>query len=691
MTERATLKSPWIMIALLAAFYVVGAKVGLALAYAHANVTVIWPPSGIAVGTLLAAGLRLWPGVALGAFIANVATGLSLLGSLGIAMGNTLEAVAGAWLVGRFCQGTRFLESPFSVLIFAVLGGAAASTLAATIGVSSLCLAGSAVWARFPSLWGNWWLGDVIGILVIAPMIVAWSARGDTRRMTARPFEAASALLVLLLMSVLVFERSPTEEGVGYPLAYLSIPVLLWIAFRLGPSGVTGAVFLLGTAATWGTVNGFGPFAHPQMLVSLSLLALYLGFLALTTLCVSAVVEERERSRCELARVRDHLEERATALRESEERTRLIVENALDAVITIDADGHVTGWNSQAERTFGWTPGEAVRRRLSDTIIPPRYWEAHEKGLKRYLETGEGPVLNRRIEITARRRDGTEFPVELAISPLLLDGKRHFSAFVRDITERRRAEEAIRKLNDELEQRVQERTAELQAVNQELEAFSYSVSHDLRGPLRGIDGFSRTLLEDHADALDDRGRDYLQRVRAASQRMARLIDGLLELSRLSRTELRRGTVDLSALVQSIAAELQNAHPERKVEFVIVKGVVVQADETLIRVVLTNLLGNAWKFTSKQPESRIEFGAREEKGAPTFFVRDNGAGFDMAYAGKLFGAFQRLHGQHEFEGTGIGLATVQRVIHRHGGTIWAEGAVDRGATFCFTIPDRRADA
>jgi len=251
------------------------------------------------------------------------------------------------------------------------------------------------------------------------------------------------------------------------------------------------------------------------------------------------------------------------------------------------------------------------------------------------------------------------------------------------------SEERFRTLSEELEQRVIERTAELQAANDELEAFSYSVSHDLRAPLRSMDGFCQVLVEDYGDRLDAEGIQYLQRVRMASQRMADLIDGLLGLSRVTRTQITREPVDLSALATSILAGLREAAPERRVAVEIAAGVKARGDRRLLRVVLENLLRNAWKFTAKHSTARIEFGATKAAGARVFFVRDDGAGFDMAYQDKLFGAFQRLHGMTEFEGTGIGLATVQRIVHRHGGRVWAEGEVEHGATFSFTLGDSTA--
>jgi len=288
------------------------------------------------------------------------------------------------------------------------------------------------------------------------------------------------------------------------------------------------------------------------------------------------------------------------------------------------------------------------------------------------------------------KKDGSRIHVSITSSPIKDSHGKIVGAtkVARDISESLHAADAIRQLNSDLERRVAERTAQMQTANKELEAFSYSVSHDLRAPLRTLDGFSVALLEDCADKLDAQGRDYLNRIRAGSQRMGELIDDLLNLSSVSRSEMTRSRVDLSKLAHQAADELRAGAPERDAEFVIAEGLVAETDPHLLWIVLTNLFGNAWKFTAKQPSARIEFGCSEANGGKEYFVRDNGAGFDPAYTNKLFGAFQRLHAATDFPGTGIGLATVQRIIHRQGGTVRAQGQVNHGATFYFTLPGGR---
>ena len=272
-------------------------------------------------------------------------------------------------------------------------------------------------------------------------------------------------------------------------------------------------------------------------------------------------------------------------------------------------------------------------------------------------------------------RAGSDTPAELKV---LVEA---FNEMLAQIELRDRE---LREARDELERRVELRTAELAAANKELESFSYSVSHDLRAPLRSIDGFSLAVLQDYGERLDAEARGYFERIRAATRRMGMLIDDMLNLARVARAEMRRERVNLTAMAQAIVADLRKTDGSRRVDCIIEENIVADGDAHLLRVALDNLLGNAWKYTSKHPTARIEFGQAQPNGHRVYFVKDDGAGFDPAYAAKLFGAFQRLHGSSDFPGTGVGLATVQRIVQRHGGRIWAEAAVEKGATFYFTV-------
>lgn len=358
-----------------------------------------------------------------------------------------------------------------------------------------------------------------------------------------------------------------------------------------------------------------------------------------------------------------------------EQRSQLaaIVDSSDDAIIGKTLDGIIRTWNGGAERLFGFRGEEVIGKHISVLLPPGRLGEEPE--IIERIKLGERVQA---FETVRRRKDGHDIDVSVSISAIH-DSRGKIvgaSKLARDISERKRAEAAIASAKDAAE-----------SANRELEAFSYSVAHDLRAPLRGIDGFSQVLLEDYADKLDHEGQRYLGRVRESAQHMAQLIESLLSLARVTRGDLQHDQVDLSQLARIAAERLRGSQPDRSVAFEIADGLSCVGDGRLLGVALDNLLGNAWKFTRKVAEARIRIGCSRDGGRSVFFVSDNGAGFDMTYAAKLFGVFQRLHAPSEFEGTGVGLATVQRIIARHGGQIWAEGAVGQGATFHFTIEER----
>jgi PAS domain S-box-containing protein len=343
--------------------------------------------------------------------------------------------------------------------------------------------------------------------------------------------------------------------------------------------------------------------------------------------------------------------------KKAERRFRALMESAPDAMVIVDHDGRIVLVNARTETVFGYSRDELLGEQLKMLV---------SKGL-----ADEPPISAREpaLEWYGRRNDGTQFPIEVTSNPLDTDEGALVSSAIRDITERKIAETALK------------------VANRELEAFSYSVAHDLRAPLRGMNGFAQVLLDGYKDKLDAEGKDFLEEILNNAQRMGALIDALLSLARVTRTDLKPQRVDLSAVVHASASQLAASETQRQVEVVIQDDLWADVDPQLARAVMDNLLGNAWKFTSKVPSARVEFGHTVHNGIQAYYIRDNGAGFDMAFAANLFAPFHRLHTVSEFPGTGIGLATVQRIIHRHGGEIWAAGSVDGGATFYFSLPTR----
>ena len=372
----------------------------------------------------------------------------------------------------------------------------------------------------------------------------------------------------------------------------------------------------------------------------------------------------------EVRRSREGLEaqvvERTSALRASEARLRAVTETAHDAIVAADAGGHITYWNPGAAHMFGYAADEVVGQPLT-VLMPERYQEDHRRGIRRYVETAEAHVVGRTVELDGRRKDGREFPLELSLAAARTEAGISFTGVIRDITERKRIEQALRE------------------TNAELEAFSYSVSHDLRAPLRAIHGFARILLEDHGTQLDSEAGRLLGVIDENTRRMGQLIDDLLSFSRLGRKDLETARVDMADLVRTVADEVRRGAGDRALDITIGPLPPTRGDRDMLRQAVTNLLDNAAKFTRRRAPGQIEVGHRSDGPETVYYVKDNGAGFDQRYAGKLFGVFQRLHRAEEFEGTGVGLAIVQRIVLRHGGRVWAEGQLDGGATFFFTLP------
>jgi PAS domain S-box-containing protein len=393
--------------------------------------------------------------------------------------------------------------------------------------------------------------------------------------------------------------------------------------------------------------------------------------------------EQQQRELLEQMRVDMAERKRAEqALRESEERFRVVFERSPLGKSLTAPDGALLQINQAFADLLGYTVAEMQQLNFAEVTHPEDLAGSQE--IVRCLLANE--QSNYRMQKRYIHKNGkliwTEVNTTLLRDP---DGKPlYFITSIADINERVQAEEELRKYHERLEDLVAKRTVELSASNKELESFSYSASHDLRAPLRAMEGFSHILLEEYGDQLDETGKGYLLRIRSASQRMGELIDNMLKLARITRTELSVQTVNLSELVRSIADSLSQNQPEQSVEVIIQEGILGQGDKYLLTIALDNLLGNAWKFTSKQYQGRIEFGMMAQEGERVYFVRDNGIGFDMKYVEKLFVPFQRLHSEKEYPGTGIGLSIVQRIVQRHGGRIWAEAEIGKGTVFYFTL-------
>lgn len=698
------IRSKILGLAFVAAIYFLAARLGLTMDAVGGVATTVWPPTGIALAALVLFGYGLWPGIALAAFLVNLSVGVPFVGALGMSVGNTLEAVIAAYLLRR--MGFRPAIERLRDVVGLVVWGALFSTLiSATIGVTGGWLTGVISTADYGNAWRSWWVGDMLSDLVLAPALLTWGANPRVRVGFWRLAEALSLAGLIVILSLIVFGYNVGLGPADFPQPYFLFPLFIWAALRFEQRGVSAAILAVSIIAIGGTAQGYGPFVRESVNESLLFLQTFLGVFTVTFLVLAAVVAEHSRAEASLREAHDNLELRVKertvqiseaneflrtevaerkrveeTLQASERRLTGILDIAADTIISVDEAQRIRLFNQGAEKIFGYAAEEVLGQPLG-MLLPERSVEAHHRHVQEFAAAPEtARRMGERREIYGRRKDGQEFPAEASISKLDLQGQTAFTVILRDITERKRVEEEIGKLNEDLKRRA----VELEAVNKELETFTYSASHDLRAPLRRIDGFSLSLLEEYASKLEGGGKDFLRRIRGACQRMGELIDDLLNLSRVTRSEMRCGTVNLGAIARAVAGELRKSQPERDAEFVIVEDLSVDGDERLLRVVVENLLGNAWKFTGPCPQARIEFGMTQKDGKRVYFVRDNGAGFDMAHADRLFGPFQRLHEETEFPGTGIGLATVQRIIHRHGGRVWTESEVGKGATFFFTL-------
>jgi PAS domain S-box-containing protein len=736
--------------------YFFAGKLGLNLAFVHANATAVWPPTGIALACFLVLGYRLWPAIFLGAFLVNISTlgmvatstavftsntlatsweGLlvnlttasSVATSIGIAAGNTLEGLLGAYLVNRFANGCRAFDQPLTVFKFAVLAAMLSTTASATIGVTSLALGGSAIWADFGAIWLTWWLGDAVGALIVAPLLVLWSTKLRLSWSRAQSVEAALLLVILALICQVVFAGWLPSGVKNYPLTFLCIPPMVWAAFRFGQRETVTVAGLLSGIAIGGTLRGYGPFVGGTPNESLIFLQAFMGVNVVMALAVAAVVlqhrsatealrqahgelerrvEERtaelDRANHALQASREQLENRvqkrtaelaaaneaflseivehkqtAEALRDSQTRFQAIFENSMDAIGVLRNGVHVLV-NPAYLNLFGYRqPEEVVGRPVLEFIIP-----GQRDLIREYIQrraTGDDAAAH--YETRGLRKDGAECDLEMAVCSYKLKGQIYAQMILRDVTERKRSDLEIRKLNERLEQRVSERTAQIEAINKELESFTYSVSHDLRAPLRAMQGLAAALNEDYAGQLDSTGRDYARRIVAAATRMELLIQDIFTYARLSRADLELRPIELESVVADVKNQLEADLRDRNATLVIEGALpaVIGHRATLLQII-GNLVSNGVKFVAPGVPPRVTIRSEASGDFTRVWIEDNGIGIAAEYQERIFRIFERLHGVESYPGTGVGLAIVQKAVERLGGRVGIESEEGAGSRF-----------
>jgi PAS domain S-box-containing protein len=627
------------------------------MATVHPSATLVWPPSGLVLACMILLGRDVWPGVFLGALLVNVIKSGDLPSSLGIAVGNTLEGLTGSFLVRRFAGGRHFLDRSGDVFRFAVLGAFGASLVSAGIGVTSLALSGRAPWRQFGSIAATWWLGDAVSDLVLVPLLLGWSTLRHARLSRWEVLEAALLLLFVVLVSGFVFGDWLGIMRGSYPVSFLVLPCVVWAALRMPQYGSAVVVFVISALTLWGYVLGHGPFVRSDPTESLFLLQSFIAVTSMTSMVMASVVAERRRAR---------------------EEAHALFENAQEAILIANGESQYVDANPAACALTGYSRSELIRLKVRD-LTPAQAQDSGVRAWKAFLERGkmEG-------EYRIRRKDGTFVDVEYRAVANILPGM-HLSV-MRDITERKRAEQQVLKLNEELERRVEERTAKLQEALRELNTFSYSVAHDLRGPLRAMTGFSDALMQDHAPQLDAEGRDFAERIAQAGRRMDKLITDILEYSRLSREDVPMRPENPEMLVQTALEQLDKELRERRARVVVAPPLYpVLAHAGMLVQVVTNLVSNAVKFVAAGVDPEVRIRGEKRGGSLRIWIEDNGIGISAEYLEKVFGLFHRLNAVEDYPGTGVGLAIVRRAMERMGGASGVESTPGKGSRFWIELP------
>jgi PAS domain S-box-containing protein len=649
----------------LAVAYFLSGKLSLEFALIHPSASGIWAPSGISLAACILFGYRIWPAISIGAFLVNATTYGSIATSAGIAIGNTAEAVVGAYLVRRFARGQSAFDRTADTFRFILFGAILSTMASATIGVTSLCAAGYAAPSKWIPIWFTWWLGDATGDLIVAPLLILWARNPRLDWNYRKIIEAVLLAGALLLITGVVFGGFSPFRTPQFPNAFLCIPVLLWVAFRFGPRDTATIILLLSIAAVWGTASGAGPFTQGHRNEALLLVQAFVAVAGTSHLIVAIEVSERRR------------------LDQSRARLGAVVESSDDAIIAITPEGRITDWNASAERLYGFSTAEALGNPISMIIPPDRRSESAEV-LDRIRKGGTVPPF----ETVRLRKDGTRTDVSLAVSPVR-DGEGRIigaSKIARDITKLKQARserEALLRSERGAREAAEIASRAADAANRAKDEFLAMLAHELRNPLHAI-LLAVQLLEKPSNV--EKGHGIIAR---QAQHMARLVDDLLDAARVTsgRIALVRRPLNLTELVvQCIEGLRETGQLERySVEKDCETAVWVNGDSDRLSQLVTNLLSNAVKYTPAEGKICVRVKAGEQAAIE---VHDNGIGISQDILPYVFDLFTR--GKFGLErspaGLGIGLTLVKRIAELHGGRAEAssEGPA-RGSTFTVTLP------
>jgi signal transduction histidine kinase/integral membrane sensor domain MASE1 len=694
------------LIASLTLIYLVAGKLGLRLAFVNASATAVWPPTGIALAAALVLGYRIWPAILLGAFLVNVTTSSSVSTSIAIAVGNTLEGLVGAYLVNRFAHGRHVFDRARDIFTYAVLACIVSTTVSATVGVTSLTLSGLAAWADYRPIWLTWWLGDAVGALVVAPVLMLWVMNPRVRWNRSRGLEAILLYLSALLVALAVFGGLFLIGTQHYPLEFLILPIIVWAAFRFGQREAATLALGLSGIAIWGTLTGFGPFARGSAQEALLLLQAFMGIIALTGLGMAAVVAERQQAKEAAERAAERtlrLQQVTAAL--SEARTP-------DQVARVILQEGGVAMGAEAGAVFGLTDDGQTFELLHsigyapETTPEPPQLPTQPGSLREALVTRELVTSERPVELVARWPQYAAAQAEpgdaaTVAMPLLVDTRvlgvfylafcpeRHFTGEDRSFltTLGRQCAQALERSQLYVQERAARSAAE-EAVRMR-DVFLTTAAHELKTPLTSILGYAAFL---ERQLRKGKGAEREQRaahaVATQAERLNKLIAALLEMGRMQRDQLRleRAPLDLCALARRVVAESEPLLAQHTIACIAPEGaVMVNGDAMRLEQVLDNLVQNAIKYSPGG--GRVEVRIEQQNDTACLWVSDEGIGIPHTAVPQLFERFYRAPNvdPQQITGMGIGLYVVKEIVQLHGGTIMVESIEGVGSTFRVCLP------